>query len=296
MKKFFVLASVVILVSCNTQQEVKIEYGSNPAAGNYIDVNGIKIYYEIYGEGEPLLLLHGNGGSIENFMHQIPELSKHFKVIAVDSRAQGRTTDSDSEITYALMASDMSELIDKLGLGKVNVVGWSDGGNIGLEMAYAYPEQLLKVVALGANYTNENFMAPADSAVMDPDDPILQNVREMMKKGASSGSRLSPDTTRIPIIRRKLEELVMKYPNFTPDQLKTINVPFLIVAGDHDIINPDQTMALFNNLPMADLFIVPHASHLVPIESPELINSEIIRFLKTPYRDIDRYYFFKMLQ
>ena len=75
MKKFFVLASVVILVSCNTQQEVKIEYGSNPAAGNYIDVNGIKIYYEIYGEGEPLLLLHGNGGSIENFMHQIPELS-----------------------------------------------------------------------------------------------------------------------------------------------------------------------------------------------------------------------------
>ena len=296
MKKFFVLASVVILVSCNTQQEVKIEYGSNPAAGNYIDVNGIKIYYEIYGEGEPLLLLHGNGGSIENFMHQIPELSKHFKVIAVDSRAQGRTTDSDSEITYALMASDMSELIDKLGLGKVNVVGWSDGGNIGLEMAYAYPEQLLKVVALGANYTNENFMAPADSAVMDPDDPILQNVREMMKKGASSGSRLSPDTTRIPIIRRKLEELVMKYPNFTPDQLKTINIPFLIVAGDHDIINPDQTMALFNNLPMADLFIVPHASHLVPIESPELINSEIIRFLKTPYRDIDRYYFFKMLQ
>ena len=296
MKKFFVLASVVILVSCNTQQEVKIDYGSNPAAGNYIDVNGIKIYYEIYGEGEPLLLLHGNGGSIENFMHQIPELSKHFKVIAVDSRAQGRTTDSDSEITYALMASDMSELIDKLGLGKVNVVGWSDGGNIGLEMAYAHPEQLQKVVALGANYTNENFMAPADSAVMDPDDPILQNVREMMKKGASSGSRLSPDTIRIPIIRRKLEELVMKYPNFTPDQLKTINIPFLIVAGDHDIINPDQTMALFNNLPMADLFIVPHASHLVPIESPELINSEIIRFLKTPYRDIDRYYFFKMLQ
>lgn len=296
MKKFFVLASVVILVSCNTPQEVKIEYGSNPAAGNYIDVNGIKIYYEIYGEGEPLLLLHGNGGSIEGFVYQIPELSKHFKVIAVDSRAQGRTTDSDSEITYALMASDMSELIDKLGLGKVNVVGWSDGGNIGLELAYAHPEQLLKVVALGANYTYENFMAPADSAVMDPDDPILQNVREMMKKGASSGSRLSPDTTRIPIIRRKLEELMMKYPNFTPDQLKTINVPFLIVAGDHDIINPDQTIALFNNLPMADLFIVPHASHLVPVENPELINSEIIRFLKNPYRDIDRYYFFEMLQ
>lgn len=296
MEKLFAFLSLLIMVSCNTKEEVKIDYGSNPAAGNYLDVNDIRVYYETYGEGEPLLLLHGNGGSIENFVYQIPELSEHFKVVAVDSRAQGRTTDSDNEITYALMASDMSELIDKLGLGKVNVVGWSDGGNIGLELAYAHPEQVMKVVALGANYTYENFMAPPDSIVMDPDDPILQNVREMMKGVSSSGSRLSPDTTRIPIISRKLEELMMKYPNFTPDQLRTINVPFLIVAGDHDIINPDQTMALFNNLPRADLFIVPHASHLVPVENPELINSEIIRFLGNPYRDIDRYYFFKMLQ
>lgn len=296
MKKLIVLASVAILVSCNTQQEVKIDYGSNPAAGNYTDVNGIKIYYEIYGEGEPLLLLHGNGGSIEGFVYQIPELSKHFKVIAVDSRAQGRTTDSDSEITYALMASDMSELIDKLGLGKVNVVGWSDGGNIGLELAYAHPEKVLKVVTFGANYTYENYAAPPDSSVMDPEDPIIRNIPEMIKRMATAGSRLSPDTLRLPVIRKKLEDLMMKYPTFTPEQLRTINVPFLIVAGDHDIISIDQTVTLFSNLPKADLFIVPHASHLAPAENPELVNSEVIRFLKTPYRDIDRYYFFKMLR
>ncbi len=296
MKRLLALASVAILVSCNTQQEVKIDYGSNPAAGNYIDVNGIKIYYEIYGEGEPLLLLHGNGGSIEGFVYQIPELSKHFKVIAVDSRAQGRTTDSDSEITYALMASDMSELIDKLGLGKVNVVGWSDGGNIGLELAYAHPEKVLKVVTFGANYTYENFAAPPDSSVLDPEDPITRNIPEMIKRMATAGPRLSPDTLRLPVIRKKLEDLMMKYPTFTPEQLRTINVPFLIVAGDHDIISIDQTVALFSNLPKADLFIVPHASHLAPAENPELVNREVIRFLKTPFRDIDRYYFLKMLQ
>lgn len=293
MKHIIAVLFAIILVSCNSQKENKIDYGSNPAVGKYVDVNDIKIYYETYGEGEPLLLLHGNGGSIEGFINQIPELSKHFKVIAVDSRAQGRTTDSDQEITYALMASDMAALIDKLNLGKVNVVGWSDGGIIGLELAYAYPEKVLKVVTFGANYTHENFMAPPDSAVMDPADPLIQKTSLMRKNFNTLMKRLSPDTLRIPIIRKKLTDLMEKYPNFTPDQLKTIHVPFLVMAGDHDVINMDHTISIFNNLPESQLFIVPHTSHLALAENPEFINSEIVRFLKTPYSDIDRYYFFK---
>jgi len=293
MKNALLLFFAIILVSCNTPKENKIDYGSNLAAGKYVDVNGIKIYYEVYGAGEPLLLLHGNIGSIENFVYQIPELSKHFKVIAVDSRAQGRSSDSEQEITYALMASDMAELIDKLNLGKVNVVGWSDGGNIGLELAYAHPEKVLKVIAIGANYTHANWMAPADSVVMDPNDPLILKTSEMMKRFSTSMKRLSPDTLRIPIVKKKLEDLIRNYPNFTLDQLKTINVPFLIVAGDHDAINLNQTVELFTFLPKSQLFIVPHASHLVVVENPELINRAIIRFLKTPYTDLDRYYFVK---
>ena len=293
MKQSIVILFVLILVSCNTPTKNQIDYGSNPTASKYVDVNDIKVYYEVYGEGEPLLLLHGNSGSIENFIYQIPELSKHFKVIAVDSRAQGRTSDSDQEITYALMASDMSELIDKLNLGRVNVVGWSDGGNIGLELAFAHPEKVLKVVTFGANYTYENWMAPADSVVMDTNDPLIIKTSDMMKRYSTAMERLSSDTQRIPIIKKKLEDLMGKYPNFTPDQLKTINVPFLIVAGDHDVISLDQTIALFTNLPKSQLFIVPHASHIVPAENPDLINSEVVRFLMTPYTDIDRYYFFK---
>jgi pimeloyl-ACP methyl ester carboxylesterase len=293
MRYIIVFLFISILVSCNTPKENRIDFGSNPTAGGYVDVNDIKVYFETYGEGEPLLLLHGNSGSIENFIYQIPELSKHFKVIAVDSRAQGRTTDSDQEITYALMASDMSELIDKLNLGRVNVVGWSDGGNIGLELAFAHPEKVLKVVTFGANYTYENWMAPADSVVMDKGDPLIIKTSDMMKKYSTALERLSPDKQRIPIIKKKLEDLMSKNPNFTKDQLKTIDVPFLIVAGDHDVISLDQTISLFTTLRRSQLFIVPHASHIVPAENPELINSEVVRFLKTPYRDIDRYYFFK---
>jgi pimeloyl-ACP methyl ester carboxylesterase len=296
MKHTIFLLSLMILVSCNTQKENKPDYGSNPAAGNYVDVNNIRVYYETYGEGEPLLLLHGNSGSISNFMYQIPELSKQFKVIAVDSRAQGRSTDSDQEITYALMASDMSELIDKLYLGKVNVVGWSDGGNIGLELAYAHPEKVLKVVTIGANYSNENWMAPPDSVVMDADDPLILKATEMMKRFANEMEKLSPDPTKLPVIKKKLEDLMVNNPKFTPEQLRTIKVPFLIISGDHDIITLEHTISLYNNLPEAELFIVPHASHLVPYENPELVNSEIIKFLKTPYRNIDRYYFFKLAQ
>ncbi len=293
MKNLVFLFFVCSLVSCRTQTQNQVEYGSNPAAGKYIDVNDIKVYYEVYGDGEPLLLLHGNGGSIENFTWQIPELAKYFKVIAVDSRAQGRTSDSDQEISYALMASDMSGLIDKLNLGKVNVVGWSDGGNIGLELGYAHPEKVLKVVTIGANYSNENFLAPPDSVTMDSDDPRIIQTSPLSKKHRTTLERLSPNKERIPIIKKQLEALMEKYPKFTPDQIKTINVPFMVVAGDHDLISIDHTVSLFKNLPKAQLFIVPGASHLSPVENPDLINSQIIKFLKTPFRNINNYYFLK---
>jgi pimeloyl-ACP methyl ester carboxylesterase len=267
-----------------------VDYGSNDKVGKYIDVNGIKIYYEIYGEGEPLLLLHGNSGSIKTMEFQIPELSKHFKVIAVDSRAQGKSTDSTREITYALMASDMSELIEKLKLGSVYVVGWSDGGNIGLELALNYPDKIKKLITFGANFTWQNFFATPDSVTMDPNDPLIVKVSPLLKKYKAGMDKISPE------IKKKLATLVEKYPNITEEQLRQIKIPVMVVAGDHDLINIDHTVTLFKNLPHAQLFIVPGAAHTVVVEQPELINSEIIKFLNTPYRDIDSYYLLKFLQ
>src|ERR1022692_4841484 len=170
MKTRYSFVTILLLLLFTAASECQINYGSNEQVGRDAAVNGIKVYYEVYGAGEPLLLLHGNGGSIQNFLYQIPELSKHFKVIAVDSRAQGKSTDSDKEITYALMASDMSALIDTLKLGSVDVVGWSDGGDVGLELALAHPEQVKKLVTFGANYTHEDFMALPDKVTMETTD------------------------------------------------------------------------------------------------------------------------------
>lgn len=295
MKSVLVLLLISILVSCDAPAKNQVDYGSNSLAGEYIEVNDIRVYYEIYGKGEPLLLLHGNGGSIENLEFQIPELSRHFKVIAVDSRGQGRSTDSDKEITFALMASDMSELIDKLKLGSAYVVGWSDGGDIGLELAFAHPEKVKKLVTFGANYTHENFLAPEDNVNMDANDPLIANIVAIRQRRVTNASkRLSPKPERSAETKKKLEDLMEKYPNFTREQLKSINVPTLIAVGDHDLISLDHTIALFTSLPHSQLLIVPGATHWVLYEGPDLTNSEIIKFLNTPYRDIDQYYSFKI--
>jgi len=285
MKTRISFVAIFLLLLLTAAAECQINYGSNSLVGAYANVNDIKVYYEIYGAGEPVLLLHGNGGSIRSFAYQIPELSKHFKVIAVDSRAQGKSTDSDKEITYALMASDMSALIDKLNLGSVHVVGWSDGGNVGLELALAHPQQIKKLVTFGANYTHENSLAPPDGVAMGADDPRLLTTTRVIREFREG--RVAPP----PAIKKKLADLMEKYPNLTVEQLKQINVPVLVAVGDRDLINLDQTISLFTSLPHSQLFIVPGASHLVPIEQPELVNSEVIKFLSTPYRDLDRYYF-----
>jgi pimeloyl-ACP methyl ester carboxylesterase len=293
MKSLFIEACFLLAILLPGFAQTPITYGSNEQAGKYVDINDIRIYYETYGEGEPLLLLHGNGGSIENFFLQIPEFSKHFEVIAVDSRAQGRSSDSDREITYALMASDMAALIDKLNLGSAYIVGWSDGGIIGIELAYAHPEKVKKLVTIGANYSNKNYVAHGNNVRMDSKDTLVIRSRKLVEKYRNTLERLSPNPQKIPEIRKKLNSLMEKYPNFTEKQLEEIKTPTLVIVGDHDIISLDHTVSLFASLPHAELFVVPGATHVVPVEQPDLLNSVIVRFLKDPFRDIDRYYFFR---
>jgi pimeloyl-ACP methyl ester carboxylesterase len=282
MKKSLIILFLALTVSCK-HQTTSINYGSNTAVGKYIEVNDIKLYYEVYGEGEPLILLHGNGGSIEIMDKQIPALSEKYKVIAIDSRAQGRSFDSDKEITYALMASDVSELIRKLNLKKVNVVGWSDGGNVALELAYAHPEQVIKAVASGANYSWQNYLEKSDTLTLSANDPLYKINKAFAIRYSSASGRLSQQKERLPVIRKKLTDLMDKYPNFTTAQLNTINIPFLVIAGDHDLINLEHTIQLYRNLPKGQLYILPATDHGAFILYPEIVNPEIIRFLECKY-------------
>ncbi len=277
--------------------QAQIPYGSNKAVGKRIQVGDIYMYYEIYGNGEPLILLHGGFGSSEMMGGMIAAFSKKYRVIAVDSRSQGRTTDSDEkELSYAQMALDVNGFMDQLKIRKAKFVGWSDGGDIALELALIHPEKIEKAVILGANYLGESkgvFLGIDTTWKMNPNDPLFAKTKKQMAQYFSTYDRLAPDKGRIEASRKKVTDNAFKNPNITLAQLNSIQVPFLVMAGDHDMFTLEHTISLYQNLPQASLYIVPDATHISPFEEPDLVHSEILRYLAKPYRRLDAFYFWR---
>ena len=128
-----------------------VRYGANPAAGHTFTHDGVRLYYEVYGTGEPLLVVHGNGGSIADLGAQIAHFRKRYKVIAMDSRDQGKSADSPDALTYEKMTDDLAALLDHLKVGPVDVLGWSDGGIEALLLGIRHPAKVKKIVAMAAN-------------------------------------------------------------------------------------------------------------------------------------------------
>jgi pimeloyl-ACP methyl ester carboxylesterase len=265
--------------------------------GKRIQVGDISMYYEIYGKGDPLILLHGGFGSTEMMGGMIAAFSKKYQVIAVDSRSQGRTTDSDEkELSYAQMALDVNGFMDLLHIKKAKIVGWSDGGDIALELALIHPEKITKAVIMGANFLGESkgvFLGIDTTWKMDAKDPLFAKTKPELVKYFSTYERLAPDKKKIESSRKKVSDNAFKNPNITLAQLKSIQVPFLVMAGDHDMFTLEHTIAMYQNLPQASLYIVPDATHISPFEEPELVHSEILRYLGKPYRRLDAFYFWR---
>lgn len=161
--KFIFLAfPFILLTTVCFGQQTKIPYGNNPAAGKYYSVRGIRMYTEVYGTGKPLLLIHGNGGSIKVFAANIPYFSGKYKVIAVDSRAQGKTVDDRDSLSFEMMADDFAALLDTLHIGSTYVIGWSDGGINALLLAMRHPDKVIKLVSSGANLSpDSNALIPS---------------------------------------------------------------------------------------------------------------------------------------
>src|SRR5579875_3346680 len=149
MKKYFLLLLMMCIVCGAFSQN--IDYGNNASAGRYYNIRGIKMYCEMYGSGKPLLLIHGNGGSIKAFDKTIPYFAKHYKVIAVDSRSQGKSEDEKDSLSFEMMADDFAALLDTLHIDSADVIGWSDGGINALLLAIRHPEKVKRLAATGAN-------------------------------------------------------------------------------------------------------------------------------------------------
>jgi len=279
-----VSAALLLVTACGPRAEAPvaraeataapIAYGNNAAAGATFSHGGVTLYYETYGTGQPLLLVHGNGLSIGSLAAQIAYFKDRRKVIAMDSRDHGRSSDSDGPLTYEKMTDDLAALLDHLGLDSVDVVGWSDGGIEALLLGVRHPARVRKLVAMAAN------LRPGPTALYKEADELLQSMVSSMPDSVRS----SPEGKR----EFKVTSMVLKQPNIDAAMLARITAPTLVLAGDHDVIRVEHTVEIFNHLPNGQLAIFPNSTHMVPYDDPALFNATVERFLSTPFVKVDR--------
>lgn len=254
-------------------------YGKNAAVGKYADIRGFKMYYETYGKGEPLLIIHGNGGSINNFLYQIPYFAKNYQVIIADSRAQGKSVDHTDSLSYEMMTDDLNALLDKLNLKQCYVIGWSDGGIEGLMLAMRHPEKVKKLAVTGAN------LWPDTSAV----DPFVYDYALKMNiKGQDTIKKIKNVTPEMKD-QLKLLHLLSYEPHIKLEDVKKITCPTLVIGGDHDVIRTKHTMLIAETIPNSYLWILPNSGHSTPIFYKDMFNQVVSDFFTKPYRKIEKY-------
>lgn len=256
---------LLFLVSLTAAAQA-IPYGNNPKAGKYYAVNGIKLYVEEYGAGKPLLLIHGNGGSIEAFSKTIPYFAKSRRVIAVDSRAHGKSVDPADSLSFEMMADDFAVLLTTLRLDSVDVIGWSDGGINALLLAMRHPKKVRRLVSTGANLT------PDSTA-------LLPSVWKQMEQGYVENRGKARTTAKE---KNDWKVFILDYfqPNIPFAALGAIRCPALIVAGDHDVIVTQHTVAIQQHVPNAQLWILPNSGHATLIDHADEFNRKVAEFFK----------------
>jgi pimeloyl-ACP methyl ester carboxylesterase len=239
--------------------------------GRFITSDGVQIYFETYGSGEPVLVLHGGLGCIEGMHKQIRALAGQYFVIAPDSRSHGRSGDAPGPLTYAQLGRDMVTLLDELNLPSVNIVGWSDGGITGLELAMRYPHRVRKLVAIGANYDVQGMIEmPAIRSEVPP------------LRGACG--RVQPDPSSWPSRYRKVIEMWRNQPNYSLADLGKITAPTLIMAGEFDSIRRSHTSRLAKAISRSREIIIEGGTHSAS-KKAVIINANILGFLAA--RNVD---------
>lgn len=222
----------------------------------------IELHYEEAGEGEPLVLLHGNGEDGTYFAHQIPCFARSFHVIALDTRGHGRSPRGEAPFTIAQFARDLLGFLDTRGIERAHLLGFSDGGNIALAFALAHPERVGKLVLNGAN--------------LDPRG-VKRSTQLPIELGYRIARLFAGSSTRARANAEMLG-LMVNEPHVASEDLAALAVPTLVIAGTHDMIREDHTRLIAENIPDAELALIP-GDHFVAAKNPDAFNRAVETFL-----------------
>jgi len=242
----------------------------SPEKSGYAPVNGVKIWYAIFGHGKPVILLHGGLANSNYWGHLVPALAERYQVVAMDSRGHGRSTRNSEPIGYDLMASDVLAVMDFLKLEKAAIVGWSDGAIIGLDIAINHPARLTRLFAFAANSDPSGIADISQSPVFD----------KYLARAKTEYESLSPTPKEYDAFLAQVMKMWETQPHFTADLLHRITTPTWIVDADHDeAIKRSDTLFMADQIPGSALLILPAVSHFAFLQDAPQFNADVLHFL-----------------
>lgn len=242
-------------------------------------VNDIKMYYAVFNKNgkDPVFLLHGGFSNSDTWSFEVPLLSKTHMVIIADSRGHGRTSMSGQPLSYNLMASDVLQLMDYLKIRRAAIVGWSDGGILGLILAIHHPDRITKLFTFGANYDISGYKTET------PDTSSSSLSRQYFARAQADYRRLSPTPDSFGVLQRAMGKLYRAEPHLDPEEIKTIRAPTVIAFGEHEqFIKREHFEALAKLIPNARLLMLPNVSHGGPIQDPAGFHRALTNLLDGP--------------
>jgi pimeloyl-ACP methyl ester carboxylesterase len=259
------------------------------AQGRYAPVNGLKLYYEIHGTGQPLVLLHGAFSAIgTSFGQMLPALAATRQVIAVDLQAHGHTADIDRPLTLGYMAGDVTALLEHLGIAKADFFGYSMGAGVALQVAMKYPDRVRKLVVASVTYTIAGLHPGLIEGFAGLKPEYL-----MGTPWQEEYARIAPRPEDFPRLVAKVTEMNMQIPDLPSEAIRAIQRPTLLIIGDSDIVRPEHAVEMFRllgggvagdtaGLPNARLAVLPGTTHVTVVNRADWIVSMVTEFLDAP--------------
>ena len=264
---------------------------NDASKGNYAEVNGLNMYHEIHGTGQPLVMLHGAYMTIDAMGEVVPALAETRQVIAVELQGHGRTADIDRPVSYELMADDVAALLRHLVIEKADVFGYSMGGGVALQVAIRHPEVVRNLVVASASYTSDGMH------------PELLEMIPTLTPEVFAGSpieeaylRIAPNPEDFPTLVAKIKQLDMQPFAWPPEDIRGIAAPTLLIVGDSDAIRLEHAVELFRllgggvmgdlaGLPKSQLAVLPGTTHFVPPGSAVLDRADWLLSMIPPFLD-----------